>query len=228
MCRWLFEGLVERENELRPAGAQCVDAFWSEAKHNNFAKTLDLDLTRETMDHLMWFIHNNEQLMYLTLRSRELDLLQQCTESLSGNQRLVKLRFVQVDFSMRDVFDKLLCDATTLESIASSNHVLEQIELWRHNAQPEFKPRMPCVLSRMAKQCLLLNYNHRANHNKAQVIRNKILRFYFVGEFNVDPFATIALSVLPEVMSRIHQENRLSAMFRLLQCIPELRKVSER
>jgi hypothetical protein len=66
------------------------------------------------------------------------------------------------------------------------------------------------------------------NGNKAKVIRNKILRFYFVEEFDVFPFASMALSVLPDVMSQIEEENKHSVMYTLLQCIPELCNVSNR
>jgi hypothetical protein len=221
MCSWLDEGLVERGNALLPAGAQCVDAFWSEAKHNNFVHIADLDLTRETLDHLGEFIQNNEKLSILMLRSSELDLLQQCTESLSGHQHLFLLQFVQADFSvpMQDALDKLLCDATTFESISASNHVLEKIEL----SPNPFRPH-PMPLSRMAKECLELN----KDLNKTQVICNKIFRFYFVGEFDVSPFSNMVVSVLPEVVSQIESTDELSAIYRLLRHIPELCNVSER
>ena len=78
--------------------------------------------------------------------------------------------------------------------------------------------------SALSQQCLLLN----KSDNKAKVIHNKIVKFYFVGEFDVHPFAKMPLSVLPEVMSRIEGNDKHSAVYRLLQCIPELCNVSER
>lgn len=54
------------------------------------------------------------------------------------------------------------------------------------------------------------------------MIRNKILRFYFVGEFDVSPFMKMPLSALPKVISQIEGNAKQSAMYRLLKNIPEL------
>jgi hypothetical protein len=56
-----------------------------------------------------------------------------------------------------------------------------------------------------------------------QVIRKKILRYYFVGEFDVSSLSSMAVSVLPEV-----EVIKLSAIYRLLKCIPDLCNVSDR
>jgi hypothetical protein len=60
------------------------------------------------------------------------------------------------------------------------------------------------------------------------VTRNKILQFYFVGEFDLSPFSNMAVSVLPEVLSQIEGTDKLSALYRLLQGIPDLCNVHDR
>jgi hypothetical protein len=60
------------------------------------------------------------------------------------------------------------------------------------------------------------------------VIRKKILRYYFVGEFDVSSLSSMAVSVLPEVISQINGKDKLSAIYRLLKCIPDLCNVSDR
>jgi hypothetical protein len=108
--------------------------------------------------------------------------------------------------------EKLLCDVPNIETISHSNHTLESISI-DGNAP-----------SALAKQCLWLN----KCVDKAKVICNKILLFYFVGEFDVSPFSGMSASVLPEVMSQIEGSERQTALYRMLQCIPELCSVSDR
>lgn len=66
------------------------------------------------------------------------------------------------------------------------------------------------------------------NEDKGKAIRDKILCLYFVGEFDVSQFASMPVSVVPEVMSQIEGDGKQSAMYRLLKCLPELRNVGER
>lgn len=110
--------------------------------------------------------------------------------------------------------DKLLCDSS-FESIANSNHILTDLVI-------RGIPR-----SRLERCCLLF-----CDRNKAKVIRKKILRYYFVGEFDVSPFSNMAISVLPEIMSQIDEdkrsEDKITAIYRLLRYLPELCNVSER
>jgi hypothetical protein len=109
-------------------------------------------------------------------------------------------------------FDKLLCDISSIESISNSNHTLEWI------VTSDINPSL------FTRQCLALN----KNTNKAKVIRDKILGLYFVGEFDLSPFSTMALSVIPEIMSQIQAKDKISAIYRLLRCLPELCNVSGR
>jgi hypothetical protein len=88
--------------------------------------------------------------------------------------------------------DKLLCDVSSIESIFNSNHTLRWITVSGHR------------LSTFAEDYLELN---RQYQDKAEVIRTKILRFYFIGEFDVSPFVNMPLSVLPQIMSQIEKED---------------------
>lgn len=125
-----------------------------------------------------------------------------------------------------DYFQKLLCESSNIESICNSNHTLEHIVLG--NGTLSFTNE----LLRLIK-----------NAEKAQVVRNKIYNYYFVGDFDVTIFTNMPVSVVPEVISRIRSltpfidmhlsvvpkvtsqirsETKLSAIFWLLKCIPEL------
>jgi hypothetical protein len=129
-----------------------------------------------------------------------------------GNAHLTKLLIncnnlqIEIDGSY---IDKLLCDASSIESMTNSNHTLKRIS---------FGYQIRHVHSTFARDCLKLN----ENEDKAKVIRHKILRFYFVGKFDLSPFVGMPLSVLPEVIDQIEGHEKQSAMYRFLRCIPEL------
>jgi hypothetical protein len=114
--------------------------------------------------------------------------------------------------------EKLLCDARSIESLSNSNHALEKILMgfWCEYEEE---------LSSVAMQCLKLNSE---NENKYMVIRNKILRFYFVGNFDITPFVKMPLSILPEVLSQIEGNAKWSAIYGFLQCMLGLCDVTER
>lgn len=111
-------------------------------------------------------------------------------------------------------FENILCDASSIEAIQNSNHTLE---IWDgvHG-------------SRFLEECLDLN----RNQHKDQVVKEKIARYYFTGEFDVSPFVNtnMALSVVPEVISMIGGDecDQLSAIFRMFKTIPELSYVRDR
>jgi hypothetical protein len=131
--------------------------------------------------------------------------------SLRDNTHLKDLTLIDMDKTSLNHFDELLCDTSSIESIYNSNHTLEVIS---HDDQ----------LGHNLEQCLLLN----RNPDKTKVIRDKILRFYCVGEFAVSPFSCMAVSVLPGVLSQFGRNDKLSAIYRLLQCLPDLCNVSDR
>ena len=68
------------------------------------------------------------------------------------------------------------------------------------------------------------------NPNKDEVIKTKIARYYFVGDFDLTPFARMPISYLPRVLAVMKGDtiNRQSAIFRMLKSIPDLCNVSSR
>jgi hypothetical protein len=52
-----------------------------------------------------------------------------------------------------------------------------------------------------------------------------MLKYYFVGDFDVTPFANMSVLVVPEVIGQIRSDTKQSAIFRLLKCLPELSNV---
>jgi hypothetical protein len=137
--------------------------------------------------------------------------MKEISESLVRNEHLKRLIVERQYGNVCLDSDKLLCDISSIQSISESNHSLEDI--WAGSGH-----------SNLTQQCLQIN----KNVDKAAVKRKKILRFYFVGQFDVSPFSSMTLSILPEVMTKIEEENKHSAIYRLLQCIPQLCNVSDR
>eukprot|EP00956_Cyclotella_meneghiniana_P037870 scaffold145740_cov30-Cyclotella_meneghiniana.AAC.1 len=80
---------------------------------------------------------------------------------------------------------------------------------------------------RIINHCLKLSQNT----NKNEVIREKIARYYFVGDFDVSPLAKLPVSVVPSVLGMIKSYDvlyRQSAIFRLLKSIPDLCNIGSR
>jgi len=115
---------------------------------------------------------------------------------------------------------KALCDASSIEGIHASNHTLQN--MFHKRGDTETIPTLP----EMITTCLELN----KNANKDEVIRAKIARFYFIGNFDISPFSNMSLSVVPEVLNLITGDDiyQQSAIFRMLKTIPELCNVSSR
>ena len=136
---------------------------------------------------------------------------------LTGNTMLKKLTLdssQEIDMSS---IANLLCDASSIDQIYNSNHTLDTLETnrWDHDFPP------------IIANCLALN----KLSNKDEVIREKIARYYFVGDFPTSPFATMPVLYLPRVLSMIKcgdARHCQSAIFRLLKYIPELCNVSSR
>jgi hypothetical protein len=146
------------------------------------------------------------------------EMVREVTSVLTNNTKLIGLRLKWWREQMSDIaydyFKKLICDQSSIESIYNSNHTLEELIL--------------------GDSCALWIYElSRLNNNKdkAQVVRNKILKYYFVGDFDVMPFTNMPVSVVPEVICRIRSDTKQSlqsAIFRLLKCIPELSNMGNR
>jgi len=121
--------------------------------------------------------------------------------------------------SVRD----LLCDTTSIESICSSNHTLLEIkpcpkgDLWYEDKFGR------SIIENSLKKLNIIE-------NKEKVIREKIARYYFVGDFDVSPLARLPVSAVPSVLVMIkgNKPARQSAIFRLLKSIPDLCNVGSR
>jgi hypothetical protein len=138
--------------------------------------------------------------------------LREIAASLVGNANLKELKlYFQSSFqAVVDEFDTMLCDASRIENIYNSNHTLEKIGI-DHISIP-------------TRDCLKLNQKE----NKNKVIRDKILRYYFIGDFDLAPFFDMPTSVLVEVMGLDAMNNNKTAIFKLLRGIPHLCDVSSR
>eukprot|EP00956_Cyclotella_meneghiniana_P020915 scaffold37530_cov22-Cyclotella_meneghiniana.AAC.2 len=140
-------------------------------------------------------------------------------DSLVNNTTLETL-FILGSESTDDVggnFERILCDASSLDGIKSSNHTLVKIYPDDH-------------LSQRVLECLKLN----RNENKEEVVRQKIAKYYFAGDFAVSPFASMPLSAIPNVMTMIGGDDpeakkvlQCNAIFKLLKAIPDLAEKSD-
>ena len=153
------------------------------------------------------------------------------TTSLAQNMHLQEIFFAQdyvlgqhIVSRINVDIKKVLCNVSTINSVINSNHQVREFVICNHNWQDGNLTAIRNRNVEQVRQCLELNQNK----DKAEVIRNKILQFYFVGEYDVSPLAKMSLSVLPEVISQIGGDHKHSAIYRLLRLIPELCNVSGR
>lgn len=153
-------------------------------------------------------------------------LFRDISASLVGNENLKLLNMYSDRDPGDDVWDcfdnmfhNLLCNTRSIQSVINSNHYIESIS-FEDSAGRSTEDYGFETLEELNK-----------NDDKEEVILNKILQFYFVGKFNVSPFESMPVSVLPEVMRvmwQIKGKEKQSALYRLLQCMPQLCNVSER
>lgn len=132
--------------------------------------------------------------------------------------------------------ENMLCDCTTLDNIFSSNHFIEVIIVNKQEYRSgqkrnamwlyEFRSQTPEVIDddleieglhfrcQKIRDCLRLN----SIANKHQVIRTKILKYYFVNEFDLSRIKSMDLRLLPNILHSILEEqpNSISAIFRIL------------
>ena len=142
---------------------------------------------------------------------------------LVNNTTLKNLNFAHNSNS--SPIDQVLCDTSSIERIIASNHTLESTDC--KNMPPHLKDYL-----RLNKET-----------DKELVIRTKIARYYFQGEFNVSTFASMDMKCLLRVLAMIgggetnrnaaifrkgHAVHQQSAIFRLLKCLPDLCNVSSR
>ena len=157
----------------------------------------------------------------------------QVIDGLSGNKKVKVMDFYirgesggtnefygEVSNQMRH----LVCNTSSIEGIINSNHTLGRSQ---GNLCP-IASLMGCpvaIKSTLAK-CLELNQHE----DKQFVIRQKITKYYFKEEFNVAPFEKMNISLIPEVMCIIGEDDKdqWSAIYRLLKTIPNLCNPSRR
>eukprot|EP00956_Cyclotella_meneghiniana_P033491 scaffold96532_cov31-Cyclotella_meneghiniana.AAC.1 len=156
------------------------------------------------------------------------------TAGLVGNNSLERLGLPKpLDKDDLKFIGQVLCDKSSIQSIRNSNHTLESIHDTTHSIPHELEDMFPddenfpqlIVPDEYSPQfivdivdCLTLN----KNEDKRKVVRQKIAKYYFVGDFDVSPFDCMPLSAMSEVLSTIGGENQCSAIYRMLKTIPAL------
>ena len=173
------------------------------------------------------FLQNQTtQLQYLRVYKVAQGGLGIIAESLANNTCLKNLvSDGSVNRKNRGTFARILCDETSLTSIETSNHTLVEIPAYLDSKRNHIL------------DCLELN----KNDNKEQVARQKIAKYYFAGNFDMSPFASMPVSVIPNVMEMIGGDNPIgnddrdtkqslqcNAIFRMLKAIPDLLNTSNR
>ena len=146
------------------------------------------------------------------------------------NKMALSLRDIP-EYDPHGYFAKALCDSSSIENILNSNHTLTEIPDWEVLGESELSEsesvfQFKCEHDIIVANCLELN----ENTDKDMVKREKIARYYFLGDFNVSPIANLPVSFVPSVFGMIkgNKVDRQSAIFRLLKSIPDLCNVGSR
>eukprot|EP00956_Cyclotella_meneghiniana_P032824 scaffold91661_cov75-Cyclotella_meneghiniana.AAC.2 len=170
-------------------------------------------------DAVAELLRNPTSILEELIFCHDFDLHNNLSTIVAGLARNVTLKRLSIHPSSAFVVNlitKLLCDNTSIEHIYNSNHTLEEFSPLNLRMFPgEY----------ILKDLLELN----TNTNKEKVIRTKIARYYFVGDFDLSPFVNTKISVLPNVLAMIEGDtnSRRSAIFRLLRSIPDLCNVTK-
>ena len=108
-----------------------------------------------------------------------------------------------------DAYGKILCNNASIASIVASNHTL--YELVARDSDSDY---IPCNIA------ALLHINR--NKNKAEVVRTKILIYFFSEGANVGTaFADFAMMMMPNVIEWLGRDYAgLSAMYELVRSMP--------
>eukprot|EP00956_Cyclotella_meneghiniana_P023705 scaffold46676_cov22-Cyclotella_meneghiniana.AAC.2 len=135
------------------------------------------------------------------------------------------------EYDPHGYFAKALCDSSSIDNILNSNHTLTDILDWMTLAESELSDSESVLQFKFehdvkVANCLELNENTDTD----KVIREKIARYYFAGDFDVSPLANLPVSVVPSVLGMIrgNKLDRQFAIFRLLISIPDLCNVASR
>lgn len=65
----------------------------------------------------------------------------------------------------------------------------------------------------------MLKLNKEEDNKK--VARKKMFQYFFNGNFDVTPFSKMHNSLIARIMTQIKSENKLCALYKLLQCMIE-------
>ena len=113
---------------------------------------------------------------------------------------------------------KVLCYTSSVDSIINSNHTLEHVDF---DQDRDWKWRAPRDLRKLLTDLLTVNLNQ----DKNAVIRTKISRFYFHGDFDISCFRGMQPSVIPRLLALIAKENQFNAIYNLLRNSPWIQHV---
>eukprot|EP00956_Cyclotella_meneghiniana_P029373 scaffold70865_cov27-Cyclotella_meneghiniana.AAC.2 len=144
-------------------------------------------------------------------------------DGLASNTTLKTLYLPNIGLE-RSQFERLLCNASSIDGIHNSNHTLELVLVnfsdWNPDSDSMSVQQIQHFFSPFLKEFLELN----KDTNKEKVIRTKIARYYFRGEFDIAPFLEMDLNLLPKVMAMIRGRaiRQRDAIYRLLKSIPDL------
>jgi Ran GTPase-activating protein (RanGAP) involved in mRNA processing and transport len=108
-----------------------------------------------------------------------------------------------------EAFNKVLCNNSSISDIVSSNHTLYEIV--------EIRYGVPQYLQFDLKTESLLQINR--HENKAEVVRTKILKYFFSGSANISTtFVDICTTMMPNVIEWIGRDySGFSVMYELFR-----------
>ena len=147
------------------------------------------------------------------------------SNALTNNTKLHSLLFISgwdaedvitdvrhtIDERSLQILSNLLCNKTDIESIYTSNHTLHTIT--------------DCGFTKDVTPKDIASYlKLNENEDKAEVVRQKILRYHFMnGTSNVEEFVDMELVELPQVISWIgRNDTGHSLLYKLCQHMPSL------
>jgi hypothetical protein len=142
--------------------------------------------------------------------------------ALTGNATLEALDLKDVNDDVESAYEALitvLCDATSVDSVCRSNHTLYKFNNFSESANYfSGEPGDPYELN------WLLKLNE--DTDKAQVVRTKLLTYFFSDVDNIGPvFGRMATTILPNAMEWIGRDHLgYSAMFEFCHSVPGLFK----